>query len=696
MKKNYKYNTLKVSSSDKIIPAGTTAETKHKAYNTGALITEGGVIIKGGINISSASIIEKHAIRNKVGSSLAGTISYEKTNMDIGREYSFYGYIDNDGNKIDFGGDKGQKGVKGQKGQKGVKGQKGQKGNKGFKGELGKEGVPFQIIFHGYFNDAPVPNPPPPNTDGSYGPFDLKDSNSCSLIRFIEDDYYPVYETDTTGSHKVIFHKLGGGDEPFNPNKFQKWDTHFIYTQVIDVDNRNLSDPSVLGGNNIYNQISKNSDGWDTPGPGISQHIVGYNGNYWDDYGQFTGTKGVKGQKGHKGEKGNQGNEGQKGDKGTKGNKGIMGISVKGNKGEPGKKGDTGNTGQSGIFTKGQKGEKGLQGVQGQPGNPGKQGPKGEPGPQGDQAIFSCNTNCSKPKSAYIVDSDLDFKPGSPKNNTQFELRNITNVNNIIINSDTSNQYSQIGVDGNDTYSGIIVDKVNNLLAYSSNTLDTNNLPYIDDIYKHYPSINNSLYTMGAIKGTEDSFQFVWYSQDKQQTATLNKLNSFTGQHIVKPENNITHKELDINIGKIVCSTNKFNNYPTIDGTNNINNALPIVKLSDKAYATNVFGIITNKENNENKKYKNKKYYKDGYILVNSLGDGGIWIANITNKLENGDYLVTSNIQGIAMKQNDDIKHNYTIAKITEDFDFDINKSENIEINNYKYKIAFVGCIYCI
>ena len=42
------------------------------------------------------------SINNRKGSSLAGTISFEKTNQeDIGRDYSFFGYIDNNGNKAD-------------------------------------------------------------------------------------------------------------------------------------------------------------------------------------------------------------------------------------------------------------------------------------------------------------------------------------------------------------------------------------------------------------------------------------------------------------------------------------------------------------------------------------------------------------------------------------------------------------------
>ena len=83
MKKNYKFNTIKISSSDKLIPAGNTLQTIDKAYNTASIVTNGGVIIKGGINIGSAKNMSNVSSNNKLGSSLAGTISFEKTNQTI-------------------------------------------------------------------------------------------------------------------------------------------------------------------------------------------------------------------------------------------------------------------------------------------------------------------------------------------------------------------------------------------------------------------------------------------------------------------------------------------------------------------------------------------------------------------------------------------------------------------------------------
>ena len=52
------------------------------------------------------------------------------------------------------------------------------------------------------------------------------------------------------------------------------------------------------------------------------------------------------------------------------------------------------------------------------------------------------------------------------------------------------------------------------------------------------------------------------------------------------------------------------------------------------------------------------------------MGEGGIWVCNKNGNLENGDYITSSTVAGYGQKQNDDLLHNYTVAKITTDCDF--------------------------
>jgi hypothetical protein len=60
----------------------------------------------------------------------------------------------------------------------------------------------------------------------------------------------------------------------------------------------------------------------------------------------------------------------------------------------------------------------------------------------------------------------------------------------------------------------------------------------------------------------------------------------------------------------------------------------------------------------------------DERLIVNGCGEGSIWVSDYNGFLENGDYITTSPISGIGMKQDDDILRNYTVAKITMNCDF--------------------------
>jgi hypothetical protein len=97
-----------------------------------------------------------------------------------------------------------------------------------------------------------------------------------------------------------------------------------------------------------------------------------------------------------------------------------------------------------------------------------------------------------------------------------------------------------------------------------------------------------------------------------------------------------------------------------------------------------------------------------------------MWICNINGNLENGDYICSSDIEGLGMKQADDLLHNYTVAKITMDCDFapqlvkkkiavTVNgkiefqdtdedereyKTKTVTHNGTEYTMAFVGVTY--
>jgi len=108
-----------------------------------------------------------------------------------------------------------------------------------------------------------------------------------------------------------------------------------------------------------------------------------------------------------------------------------------------------------------------------------------------------------------------------------------------------------------------------------------------------------------------------------------------------------------------------------------INESLPLVSLSTKANDKKCFGVLSTTEDPETRKevYGNfassmEKEEGDTRVYVNSVGEGAVWVTNINGTLESGDYITTSNVAGYGMKQNDDILHNYTVAKILMDCDF--------------------------
>ena len=108
-----------------------------------------------------------------------------------------------------------------------------------------------------------------------------------------------------------------------------------------------------------------------------------------------------------------------------------------------------------------------------------------------------------------------------------------------------------------------------------------------------------------------------------------------------------------------------------------VNEALPLVSISTTSRDKKCFGVVSLSEDPETREesYGNftsimKKEDGDTRIYINSVGEGGIWVSNVNGPLEAGDYITTSILPGYGMKQDDDLLHNYTVAKITMDCDF--------------------------
>ena len=208
--------------------------------------------------------------------------------------------------------------------------------------------------------------------------------------------------------------------------------------------------------------------------------------------------------------------------------------------------------------------------------------------------------------------------------------------------------------------------------------------------------------------------QYVAYLSPDSNTKHLNA--DFTGQHRCRPHSTTSLAELSPHIGKIVVSAGVISN-PHIDKQPSdmrakvqINESIPTIVLSSEEEQKSVFGVIAAAEKEEQTtrdlgvgafRTPYTKVKGDTRLLINSLGEGAIWVCNKAGNLENGDYITTSAFAGYGMKQSDDILHNYTVAKITMDCDFDLAsttydciETEHEDRRGNKYKAAFVSCTY--
>lgn len=85
----------------------------------------------------------------------------------------------------------------------------------------------------------------------------------------------------------------------------------------------------------------------------------------------------------------------------------------------------------------------------------------------------------------------------------------------------------------------------------------------------------------------------------------------------------------------------------------------------------------------------------DGEVDYNvaSVGEGCMLITNIGGEVQNGDYISSSVIPGFGMKQDDDLQHSYTVAKCTEEIDWN-SITDFIEHDGIQYKRYLCGCTY--
>ena len=134
---------------------------------------------------------------------------------------------------------------------------------------------------------------------------------------------------------------------------------------------------------------------------------------------------------------------------------------------------------------------------------------------------------------------------------------------------------------------------------------------------------------------------------------------SFTGIHKINESYN--------EYGLILESTG------VVDKTDNLNTIVE-TQLCSTNKSKKVYGVSLNGNTN-------------GAV---SLGEATMLVTNFGGDIMNGDYICSSEITGYGMLQDDDLLHNYTVAKSTEDIDWN-NVTDTIEHNGQTYKKVLIA-----
>jgi hypothetical protein len=227
--------------------------------------------------------------------------------------------------------------------------------------------------------------------------------------------------------------------------------------------------------------------------------------------------------------------------------------------------------------------------------------------------------------------------------------------------------------------------------------------------------IYSSAYNTHDLVFTTKQYESASWLDKAKISGSTGAYTNFTGIHHTRAKDEYLYDEKYI--GYIVSSTKKYSSMNSIYKSNSIQrnldkknwDALPIVELSSSSYDKKAFGVIAKVEDVESRTREewsgnmvhmfDKSEY-DRRLHIAGTGEGCIWVCNYNSNLECGDYITTSPINGIGMRQDDDIPHNYTVAKITMDCDFNpplipvqvlLSTSNVIYTSNYDVKTSNIS-----
>jgi hypothetical protein len=174
------------------------------------------------------------------------------------------------------------------------------------------------------------------------------------------------------------------------------------------------------------------------------------------------------------------------------------------------------------------------------------------------------------------------------------------------------------------------------------------------------------------------------------------------GEGVTKKRRRDNAGERDL-VGKLVVATGKYCNL-TGSTTPELDEAIPVVALCRRAKDKRVFGVFAGFEDkgefhvgNITFKANLPDYKKAKRAIVQSVGEGCMWVCNVNGAIRNGDFLCSSPIPGYAMRQNNELLLNTTVAKSTCKCTFVGKTSKTSKVVTYKgkkYRCSFIGVTY--
>jgi hypothetical protein len=481
------------------------------------------------------------------------------------------------------------------------------------------------------------------------------------------------------------------------------------------------------------------------------------------------GPQGVQGEVGAQGPQGIQGEVGAQGPQGIQGEVGATGAQgpqgIQGEVGAQGPQGIQGVTGAQGI--QGVAGPQGIQGVTGAQGIQGATGPVGGSNTQiiynnSGEAAGSSNLTWNQTSSWLSVTGRIGVNTNGPVDGlsvgnvisafgstAMFSLNNSaqSSRNGYILHDSTSLYIANTVASGPLRLQTSTTDRV---YITSGGNVGVNNTNPLDNFHVRFsravgglggmihqnavvPALSDStvssrLATCGdgslygpMVRNTNAAQSALyWRGSGTTYYATFNSsANYFTGQHMSFSSNvNLTPATVEQFVGMIVYATGSYKSFvdeTLYEGVSavSINNAHPIIDLVSTRRDKRVYGVVTNMEDRAGELDVNRQGgdgYADfinGRIRVNSVGEGGIWVCSSNGNLDNGDFICSSTVAGYGEKQDDDLLHNYTVAKITCAVDFSSTSlstnfavryldstGNQVDQGSHSVVACFVGCTY--